>query len=287
MTATETARRSAKIMVFWFAVLTSIESSAQTVTGTSAAGLFYEVSGTGEPVVLIHGFSLDRRMWQPQIAALEQRFRVIRYDLRGHGKSEPPMASYAPYDDLKSVMDALGLERAVLIGHSAGAEVAIDFALAYPGRVARLVLAGPGLGGYTPTPPLTWVTPVFQAAAAGNIDDATRLWLDTPIMRLMNDTTASPTVTRIVSENSRIWSYRTNPARPLTPAAITRLGEIECPTLIVVGSRDLPHIHDIVSRLDAGIQRSDRVVIPNAGHLLTIDAAAAFNETLAAFLAAP
>src|SRR5206468_3925790 len=64
--------------------------SAQVTTGTSPAGLYYEASGVGEAVVLIHAFSVDRRMWAPQIAVLEGRFQVIRYDLRGHGKSEGP-----------------------------------------------------------------------------------------------------------------------------------------------------------------------------------------------------
>ena len=84
-------------------------AGAQVTSGTSPAGLFYEASGSGEPVVLIHAFSVDRRMWAPQIAALEGRFQVIRYDLRGHGKSAPPSAPYAPHEDLRSVLDALGV----------------------------------------------------------------------------------------------------------------------------------------------------------------------------------
>ena len=89
-------------------------------------------------------------MWAPQIALLEGRFRVVRYDLRGHGKSDGPSAPYAPHDDLRSVLDTLGINRATLIGLSAGSTIAIDFAIAYPDRVARLVLASPGLSGHLP-----------------------------------------------------------------------------------------------------------------------------------------
>ena len=96
---------------------------------------FYEVSGAGEPVVLIHAFSVDRRMWAPQIASLEKRFRVVRYDQRGHGKSDGPSAPYAQHEDLRSVLDALGIDKATLIGLSAGATTATDFAIAYPNRV--------------------------------------------------------------------------------------------------------------------------------------------------------
>ena len=73
-------------------------AGAQVTSGTSPASVFYETSGSGEPVVLIHAFSVDRRMWVPQITALEGRFQVIRYDLRGHGNSAAPSAPYAPHE---------------------------------------------------------------------------------------------------------------------------------------------------------------------------------------------
>ena len=145
-------------------------AAAQVTAGTSSAGIFYEVSGAGEPVVLIHAFSVDRRMWAPQIALLEKRFRVVRYDQRGHGKSDGPSAPYAQHEDLRSVLDALGIDKATLIGLSAGATTATDFAIAYPNRVVRVVLASPGLSGYVPSAPLTWTQPVFKAAGAGDAD---------------------------------------------------------------------------------------------------------------------
>lgn len=257
---------------------------AQPVTGTSGAGIFYEASGKGEAVVFIHGFSLDRRMWQPQIAALESGFRVIRYDLRGHGKSWAANAPYAPYEDLRSVLDALGLTRATLVGLSAGAEVATDFALAYPDRVARLVLAAPGLSGYVPSTPLTWMQPVFQAAGAGNVERAATLWLDTPIMALRGDITSDSLVREIVMGNSRLWSYRTNPAQPLKPPAIKRLAEIKCPTLVIVGDQDLPHIKEIAGLLASGIGGATLSTIPGAGHLVNLDAREPFNQAILSFL---
>jgi pimeloyl-ACP methyl ester carboxylesterase len=107
-------------------------AGAKVSSGTTPTGLYYEVSGGGDPVVLIHAFSVDRRMWAPQIAALERRFRVIRYDLRGHGNSAAPSEPYAPHEDLRSVLDTVGGGRAALVGLSAGSTLAIDFAIAYP-----------------------------------------------------------------------------------------------------------------------------------------------------------
>jgi len=259
-------------------------ATAQATTGTSPAGIFYEVSGAGEPVVLIHAFSVDRRMWAPQIDLLEKRFRVVRYDQRGHGKSEAPTAPYSAHGDLLSVLDTLGIERATLIGLSAGATVATDFAIAYPNRVARVVLASPGLSGHVPSTPLTWTAPVFQAAGAGDAEKAARLWADTPIMALRNDLTAAPVITDLVMSNVRLWTYKTNPVQPLTPPAIKRLAEVKCPALVILGEQDLPHIKEIGGLLVSGISGARLVTIPRAGHMVNLDSPVAFNQALDSFL---
>jgi pimeloyl-ACP methyl ester carboxylesterase len=276
--------------VLWVTTLTAVVPlafgtaavRAQAVSGTSSAGLFYEISGSGEPVVLIHAFSVDRRMWQPQVAALEDRFRLVRYDLRGHGKSAAPSGPYTSYDDLRSVLDSQGIERASLVGLSAGAEVAVDFALVYPRRVARLVLAAPGWGGYV-TPPLPWAAPVFQAAAAGDPEGAAKLWAETPIMAMRKNLSAASTVTSLVTSNSRLWTYRRSEQR-LSPPAIKRLSEIQCSVLVIVGDQDLAHIKEIADLIVQGVARGKRVTIPGAGHIVNLDAPEAFNEALEAFL---
>jgi pimeloyl-ACP methyl ester carboxylesterase len=268
------------------ACLTACASAAgaQVTSGTSSAGLFYEASGTGDAVVLVHAFSVDRRMWAPQIALLERRFRVVRYDLRGHGKSDGPGSPYAPHDDLRSVLDALGIGKATLIGLSAGSTLAIDFAIAYPDRVARLVLASPGLNGHVPSSPLTWTQPVFQAAGAGDAEGAARLWAGTPIMAIRADLSAAPAVRDLVMSNVRVWTYKANPARPLTPPAVGRLAEVKCPTLVILGERDLPHIKEIADLLAKGIPGATLATIPGAGHMVNLDARQAFDQAIDAFL---
>ena len=254
-------------------------------SGTTSSGLYYEVFGVGEPVVLVHAFSVDRREWDPQIAAFRDRFRVIRYDLRGHGRSAVATEPFTAYDDLRSVLDTLGVERATLVGVSAGSELAINFAIVYPERVARLALGAPGVGGYT-TPMLPWMGPVFEAAGAGDAERAARLWAATPIMTLRNNVGASDTLRSLVMSNSRLWTSR-RLERPLTPAAVNRLAEIRATTVIVLGDQDLPHIKDVAALLAKGIAGAKIVSVPGAGHMVNMDAPQQFNAALAALLARP
>jgi 3-oxoadipate enol-lactonase len=193
--------------------------------------------------------------------------------------SEP----YTGYDDLRALLDELGIDAATLVGLSAGSELAINFAIAYPERVAGLVLAAPGLGGYA-GPPLPWAQPVFEAAARGDPERAARLWAETPIMALRINRAEAATVTSLVMQNSRLWTLRRT-EQPLSPPAVGRLAEIRCPVLVIVGERDLPHINDIADVLDRGIPGAERLIVPGAGHIVNLDAPEAFNRAVGTFLA--
>jgi pimeloyl-ACP methyl ester carboxylesterase len=258
------------------------DAARQTRSGTTPGGLFYEESGSGEPVVLIHAFSVDRRMWEPQIRAFETRFRVVRYDLRGHGRSPASPEPYTAYGDLRALLDALMIDKATLIGLSAGAEVALNFAIVHPERVARLVLAAPGLTGYK-APPLPWLKPVFEAAAAGDPERAARLWAETPIMAMHTNRSASKTIEDLVTSNARLWTLKRT-EQPLSPAAIGRLGEVKAPTLVIIGDADLPHIKEIGNLLVKEIATAKVVTIAGAGHIVNLDTPEAFNDAVLAFV---
>jgi pimeloyl-ACP methyl ester carboxylesterase len=263
---------------------TALECAMAQSPRFSANGLAYRVAGAGDAVVLVHAFSVDLRLWDQQAAALEERFTVVRYDQRGHGASVAPMEPHASHEDLRDLLDELQIERASLVGLSAGSEIAVNFAIAYPERVTRLVLASPGLGGY-PIPPLTWAQPVFAAAGRGDAEAAAKLWADTPIMAIHDNAAARDTVTALVMSNTRLWTLQ-RADRPLVPPAAGRLAEVRCPTLVLVGDRDLPHILEIAAALDRGIARSEVVTIPGAGHILNLDAPEAFDAALGSFLTA-
>jgi pimeloyl-ACP methyl ester carboxylesterase len=255
----------------------------QPVTGTTPSGIFYEVTGAGEPVVFVHAFSVDRRMWARQVASFESRFKIVRYDLRGHGRSAAPSGPYAGYEDLREVLDTLSIPQATLVGLSAGSEVATNFALAYPGRVTRLILASPGLGGYR-LPPLPWAAATFEAAGAGDAAGAAKLWAETPIMMLRSNVAERDTVRSLITDNWRLWTYRRT-EQPLQPPAVNRLSEIKAPTLVIVGEQDFPYIKDIASVIARGVNNGRLVTITGAGHMTNLDDPGAFNAALSAFFA--
>jgi pimeloyl-ACP methyl ester carboxylesterase len=113
--------------------------------------LYYEMTGSGESVVLIHGNAGDRRHWDFQFEALARDYRVIRYDVRGFGRSSLPVEheAYSAHEDLAVLLDHLGVKSAHIGGWSMGSGIAIDFVLAYPERAKSLISVGPWVFGYS------------------------------------------------------------------------------------------------------------------------------------------
>src|SRR5437588_135834 len=140
----------------------------------SGTRLYYEVAGAGRPLVLIHGFSLDSRLWDDQFAAFTRRHLVLRYDLRGFGRSAPPGGEpYAHADDLRALLEHLGVGPVVLLGLSLGGGIAIDFALEHLDLTGALIPVDAMLGGYRMSE--AWdasVRPIWRRGRAGRIPGA-------------------------------------------------------------------------------------------------------------------
>lgn len=272
------------------AILSAAACAASTGTpairseGTTPQGLHYVVEGRGEPVVLIHGAALDLRMWDPQMDALRGRFRIVRYDLRSHGRSEVQTMRIAGYEDLRRLLDELHLERVSLVGLSAGATVATDFAISFPTRVNRLVLVSPGLGGYVPTERPSWFGPLGAALRAGDTRRAAELFADSPLLAVTNDTVAAAWLRGVVLANERMWRDSLGPQPQLAPAAIGRLAAISAPTLVIVGAQDAADIHLTAETLVRGVRGARKLEIPGAGHMVNVASPLAFNEVVVDFL---
>jgi pimeloyl-ACP methyl ester carboxylesterase len=249
--------------------------------------LYYEVAGSGHPLVLIHGFTLDTRMWDGQFDAFAKRYRVIRYDARGFGKSAGPTGeSYAPADDLRALLEQLGVERAHILGLSMGGGLAVDFALAYPEATSSLIAVNSLLGGYQWQEFGATIEAMFSAATESGVDAARAVWLNSPLFEpALEKPDVASRIKQIVGDYSGWHFVNEDPAIAPAPPAIQRLGEIAGPTLVLVGERDLPDFHAIADTLAHGIPNARKVVLPGVGHMSNMEDPSGFNEAVLGFLA--
>ena len=254
--------------------------------GTTGDGLHYEISGQGRAVVLVHGTALDLRVWDPQMPALRPRFFVVRYDQRSHGESAMQTRRSRAYEDLGNLLDTLGISSVSLVGLSSGAAVAVDFALAYPRRVEKLVLVAPTVNGYAPTERPAWQGELAQAVRAGDADRAALLFANSPLMTLQ-DSGSARFVRQIVLENVKLWRDTIGPPQPLEPPAWGRLRELRVPLLVVVGANDVADVRHVADSLTAAVPQAQQVLVPDVGHIVNVAAAGSFNDLLVHFLGQP
>src|SRR5687768_5485050 len=163
-------------------VVVAMPAAAQSIrTGKTASGIAYDVRGAGPVVVLLTGSNLDRRMWTREADWLSKQYTVVRYDLRAHGESDTATMEFSHLNDLTGVLDALKIDKATLIGLSAGAFIALDAALDLPDRVERIVLAGPGVTGYTGKVPPSFPAEMYAAIQAKDYRRVSEFLLKSPV----------------------------------------------------------------------------------------------------------
>ncbi|MEX0428361.1 alpha/beta fold hydrolase [Nocardioides sp. DS6] len=242
-----------------------------------------EEAGAGPAVVLLHGFSFDRRLWNPLFPALSDGYRVVRYDLRGFGASTPPALGRGHVADLVVLLDDLGIERATLVGLSLGANVALAAALDHPDRVDGLVLASPGLPGHQwsqERPPEA----ALAVAARHGVEAARRFWLDHPVFA---STRAYPPARAALEQMVASFpahQWRGAPVTPPLPAVADRLGMVETPTLVVNGELDVDGYREIGSLIAHRVPRAAHVTVPAAGHVMCLERPDEFERALRGFL---
>ena len=235
--------------------------------------LFYEERGDGPSLVLISGANLDSRLWDRQMDELAEQFRVLRYDPRGTGKSEMPEGPFSHYEDLAALLQYVGIESTHLLGFSFGAGIALDFAVQYPDRVQSLILVGPGLSSWKDElmPVLTDVAGVAEQEGR---EKAIELLLAEPSMPTPEQAEARERVKAILEDSPQLFDSHFAYLRwmePLDPPAEERLGEIKASTILIVGERDYPGIHENVDVLQQGITGARKVLIMGVGHVVSLE----------------
>ena len=209
---------------------------------------------------------------------------MIRYDIRGFGKSDLPTRPYSYADDQKSLMKHLGLERASIVGLSLGAAIATDFAIVYPDSVQALVLVCPGLGGFKFDDKANDFRAILDAARDENYDNVAELWLQIPYMSVaMEHANLKPRLRALSRDNAHCWLNNPLLIRRLSPPAAERLREIRAPTLVIDGARDVSDIHEIVAKLSAEIPGAQKRVLEDCGHIAPMENPEAFNKLLLDF----
>jgi pimeloyl-ACP methyl ester carboxylesterase len=264
------------------------QSHGTAVLERPGARLVYDVAGTGPAVVLVHGFGLDRRMWDPQAEYLAARFLVVRYDCRGFGASGPfdPAVPYTHADDLVALLDHLGLGRPVLAGLSFGGGIVLQTALAAPDRVRGLVLLDAVLDG------VPWdreseagLGQVARAVQAGGVPAGRAAWLAHPLFAAARQEPglARRLAAMVDGYPGQHWLGR-DPHRQVPPDSFDALEQVAAPTLVAVGEHDVPGFREMSAVLARRIPGAEHHVIAGAGHMVNLEQPAAVNELLTRFL---
>jgi pimeloyl-ACP methyl ester carboxylesterase len=260
----------------------------ETVPGDAA--LHLEVEGEGPLVVLLHGFGGSARNWRPQLRALRDRHRVAAFDVRGHARSDAPhdAAAYRPerfVADLARVLDHLGAAQAVVGGLSMGAGIAARFAAAYPARVRGLVLASLPPGAEAGTRQSTWTLAFADAIDRDGLEAAGARYAWGPESGL--DANAAKLARLGFLEHAPHAIAHTLrellSVQPGWPALAESLGTLGLPALVIAGERD-----PVSLRASRGLARAldgaTLIVVPDAGHVVNLEARAAVSAALRDFL---
>ncbi len=249
------------------------------------ANLRYRDEGSGPPIVLIHGWTLDLDMWQPQVAGLIPPYRVIRWDRRGFGLSSGEPASAHDAADIRALCAHLGIERAAFVGMSQGARVICALAAEAPSLIACLVFDGaPDL---TSRPGLTANdVPLDRFRSLVRERNGQRFrneWLSHPMTQL---NTREPSAT--ASLRAMVARYPANdllqtPAGAVNEPTLEAIVAAQIPALVINGTLDLRTRRDAGEALTRALPRSEHASVSQAGHLANIDNPAAYNAVLRDF----
>jgi pimeloyl-ACP methyl ester carboxylesterase len=236
----------------------------------NGAKINYELEGTGPVLVMIHAGIADLRMWDDQFLGLAQNYKVIRYDMRGYGKTAPVDGEFSGHEDLYALLKYLNVEKACVMGCSKGGGVAMNFTLEHPDMSSALIMVCSGPGGFEfdEPPPPQW-DELVAAWKSGDLEKTaameTHIWVD-GLTRTPDqvDTKVRDKVTEmnmIALKNEKLGLGK---EIELDPPAAKRLGEIKVPTLLIVGQYDTPYLIAAGDFMAANIAGTQKIVMPTA-----------------------
>jgi pimeloyl-ACP methyl ester carboxylesterase len=259
------------------------------------AKIYYEIAGEGHPLLFVHAGFVDSRMWDEQFAFFAKHYRVIRYDMRGFGKSDPAEAPVVRRFELHHLMQHLQIEKAAVIGCSMGGEIALDLTLEHPASISALVLVSTAPGGFEmqgEMPPV--MLEMIGALQQNDLQRASelqlRLWIDGPFRtpdQVNSDIRQKAAKMNQIAVSNMAWIKADfEPNQPLDPPAAAQLSSLQVPALIVAGELDHPEILRAAEFMDSSIPNAQKKILPESAHLPNMEKAESFNQFVFDFLQA-
>ena len=249
--------------------------------------LYYEMAGQGdETIVLIHDGLVHHAIWDSQFTAFSKNFKVVRYDRRGYGMSPKPEKKYSNIEDLYQVFTTLNIDKAILIGMSAGGGLVLDFTIAHPDKVSKIIVVGAVVGGFTYSEHMQTRGGRLTPADYGDPEK---------LLKYIVKEDPYEIAPQNADKKEKLWTlmqkfpHNIDPERnrlTIIPEkkAVNFLNDIKVPALIIVGEYDIPDVFVHAGAIEFGIPNAQKVIIRNAGHLVPYEQPDEFNKQVMSFL---
>jgi pimeloyl-ACP methyl ester carboxylesterase len=252
---------------------------------------YYEIAGKGEPVILIHAYSLDCQMWDAQFNELAKHYQVVRYDMRGYGKTDMPVEglNFSHAQDLRKLMWFLGIPKAHLVGVSLGASVAVDFMTLYPEKVLSVTAVAGGIreSVMNPQQERQRKLALIESVKKQGIGAYKKQWLEM-MMSVCgpNKDEIRPQIEQMVNAWSGWQVLYIEPPWELNPPVAEQLKtkKPDVPVLVVIGKYDAQRSIRSGELLAEILPKAKKVYFEDAGHFPNMETPAEFNKTLSEFL---
>jgi pimeloyl-ACP methyl ester carboxylesterase len=250
--------------------------------------IYAERSGDGPPLLMIHGWPLDHRIFRPQVAGLGDELTLLSYDRRGFGKADAPPDLVREVDDIDTLLDTLGIESAHVLGMSQGGRIALRYAVTRPRRTRSLILQGAAVDGVNADEDDSERIPVqeyAELARRGRLDEVRHRWLQHPLMRLearfsseaklVKDIVDAYAGRDLLAFEPGSYSYPTD--------VLSALPGFDRPVLLVTGAAECTSRKRHAAELLRRLPDCREIVLDDGGHLCNLTAAAAYNDAIRSF----
>ena len=257
------------------------------------ASIYYEMKGEGIPIILMHGFACDIRNWDNQFEIFSKDYKVIRYDLRGFGKSSLPdtLTPYSHVKDLIALLDFLQLDSVIIVGHSMGGLAAFEFTYSFPGRVYALVFAegAASLQGFNNQPGSREVgqmfEKVFNIGRTEGVEKGKEALMQIGVFKSTVDNPKSEKIFKQMVMDYSGWHLRNkNPMQSYKQIEFEAISNLQVPVLLINGELSQDHYHQTMQEMHNYLPNSKLIVLKNSGHMLNLENPDQFNHEVLTFL---